>query len=90
MTYRGKTEKTIKARSCVNGSVQREHIAKEEAAAPTVGHDSVFITLNIDAKESRKVETIDIPGAILHADNEDYVIMIMVGTLSELMVKTNP
>jgi len=34
--------------------------------------------------------TIDIPGAFLHADNEDYVIMKMVGTLAELMVKTNP
>ena len=32
--------------------------------------------------------TIDIPGAFLHADNEDYVIMKMVGTLAELMVKT--
>jgi hypothetical protein len=55
-----------------------------------VGLDSVFIILNIDAKESRKVVTIDILGAFLHADNEDYVIMKMVGTLSELMVKTNP
>ncbi len=26
----------------------------------------------------------------MHADNEDYVIMKMVGTLDELMVKTNP
>ncbi len=34
--------------------------------------------------------TIDIPGAFLHADNEDYVIMKMVGTLAELMIKTNP
>ena len=34
----------IKARSCANGSVQREHVAKEEAAAPTVGLYSVFIT----------------------------------------------
>jgi hypothetical protein len=81
---------TIKARSCANGSVQRDHIAKEEAAAPTVGLDSVFITSTIDAKENRKVVTIDIPGAFLHADNEDYVIMKMVGTLAELMVKTNP
>jgi hypothetical protein len=56
----------IKARSCANGSVQREHVAKEEAAAPTVGLDSVFITSTIDhAKESRKVVTIDIPGAFL-------------------------
>ncbi len=34
--------------------------------------------------------TIDIPGAFLHANNEDYAIMKMVGTLAELMVKTNP
>jgi hypothetical protein len=34
--------------------------------------------------------TIDITGAFLHANNEDYVIMKMVGTLAELMVKTNP
>ncbi len=44
----------------------------------------------IDAKENREVVTIDIPGAFLHADNKDYVIMKMVGTLAELMVKTNP
>ena len=58
----------IKARSCANGSVQREHVAKEEAAAPTVGLDSVFITSTIDAKESRKVVTIDTLGAFLHAE----------------------
>ena len=34
--------------------------------------------------------TFDIPGAFLHADNEDYVIIKMVGTLSKLMVKANP
>jgi hypothetical protein len=80
----------IKARSCANGNKQREHIAKEEAAAPTVALESVFITSTIDAKESRKVVTIDIPGAFLHADNGDYLIIKMVGTLTELMVKTNP
>ena len=80
----------IKARLCANGNKQREHIAKEKAAAPTVAPESVFITSTIDAKESRKVVTIDIPGTFLHADNEDYVIMKKVGTLAELMVKTNP
>jgi hypothetical protein len=80
----------VKARSCANGSVQREHVAKEEAVAPTVRLDLVFITSTIDAKESRKVVTINNPGAFLHADNEDYVIIKMVGTLAELMVKTNP
>jgi hypothetical protein len=57
----------IKARSCANGSVQREHVAKEDAAVPTVGLNSVFITSTIDAKESRKVVTIDIPTGSLPA-----------------------
>jgi hypothetical protein len=74
----------------MNGSKQRKHIAKEEDAAPTVALVSVFITAAIDAKEHRKVVTIDIPGAFLHTDNEDYVIMKMVGTLAELMVIMNP
>ncbi len=55
-----------------------------------MGLDSVFITSTIDAKESRKLVMINIPGAILHADNKDYVIIKMVGTLAKLMVKTNP
>jgi hypothetical protein len=77
-------------RSCANGNPQREHIAKEEAAVPTIALKLVFITSTIDAKEIRKVVTVDIPGAFLHADSKDYVIMKMVGMLAELMVKTNP
>jgi hypothetical protein len=80
----------VKAISCANGNPQREHIAKEEAAALMVMLDLVFLTLMIDAKENREVAMINIPGAFLHADNKDYVIMKMVGTLLELMVKTNP
>jgi hypothetical protein len=88
---KGKKSGAIKARSCANGSVQRKHVAKEEtAAAPTAGLDSVFLASTIDAKEIRKVVTINIPGAFLHADNEDYVIMKMVRTLAKLMVKMNP
>jgi hypothetical protein len=68
----------IKARSCANRNPQREHITKEEAVVPTIALKSVFITSTIDAKESRKVVMVDIPGAFLHADKEDYVIMKMV------------
>jgi hypothetical protein len=85
-----KKEGNINARSCANGNPQGEHIAKEEVAAPTVALESVFITSTIDAKESRKVVTIDIPGAFLQANNDDYVKMKMAGILAELMVKTNP
>ena len=40
---------------CANGSVKREHVAKEEAAAPTVAIESVFVTATIDANESKKL-----------------------------------
>ncbi len=33
---RQKKNGAVKARSCANGNPQREHIAKKEAAAPTV------------------------------------------------------
>jgi hypothetical protein len=51
----------IKARSCANGNPQKEHIAKEEAVLLTIALESVFITSTIDAKESRKVVTVDKP-----------------------------
>ncbi len=85
-----KQDGNVKARSCANGSVQKEHVAKEEAAAPTVALESVFVTATIDAKEKQKVVMIDIPGAFLHADNKDYVVMKMNGLLAELMVKMDP
>jgi hypothetical protein len=53
-----------------------------------VALESLFITSTIDIKERRKVVTIDIPGAFLHANNDDCMIMKMVGMLTELMVKT--
>ncbi len=37
-----KKSSDIKARLCANGNKQREHIAKEEAAAPTMVLESVF------------------------------------------------
>jgi hypothetical protein len=57
-----KRDVNVKARSCANGSVQREHVAKEEAAAPTAALESIFVTVTIDAKEKQEVVTIDIPG----------------------------
>jgi hypothetical protein len=53
--------------------VQQSHVAKEEAASPMVALESVFMTSTIDARENRKVVTMDIPGAFLHTTNKDYV-----------------
>jgi hypothetical protein len=87
---KGKQNGTVRAQSCANGSVQRSHVAKEEVASPTVALASVFMTSTIDARENREVVTINIPGAFLHATNEDYVIMQVNGTLAKLMAKRDP
>ncbi len=80
----------VKARTCANGSVQRDHIAKEVAAAPTVTSKAIFIQATVYAHEQRDVGTCDIPGAFLQADNPDYVLMRLDGILAELMVKVAP
>ena len=80
----------VKARACANGSVQRSHIAKEEAAAPTVSSDAIFVQATIFAHEKRDVATCDIPGAFLQADNPDFVLMRLDGILAELMVQVDP
>ena len=36
------------------------------------------------------MEFFDIPGAYLHAETDKYVIMVLEGTLEELMVKVDP
>jgi hypothetical protein len=81
---------TIKARKCVDGSKQREHYAKEETTSPTVGTNSLFITAAINAHKEHDVATADLPGAFLHADNDDFTIIQLNGILAELMVKTAP
>jgi hypothetical protein len=59
----------VKARACANGSIQHQHVAKEEAAAPTVTSEAIFVQSTIYAHENRDVATCDIPGAFLQADN---------------------
>ena len=74
------------ARQCVDGQTQRNQIKKEDAASPTVTTESIFLACIVDAKEGKEVAVENPPGAFLHADNEDDVLMFMRGRLAELMV----
>ena len=77
----------VTAWAYANGSVQCTHIAKEEATAPTVTSDAIFIRGIIFAHEGRDVVTCNISGAFLQVDKSDYVHMRLDGILAELMVK---
>ena len=63
----------VKARTCANISTQCDHIANEEATAPTVTSESIFIQGTIYAHEQHDVATCDTPSAFLRANNPDYV-----------------
>ena len=90
MFLKEKMNGDVKGRACANGSKQRNYIAKEDAASPTVSTDAVLITAAIDAYEGRHVATVDLPSAFLHTDTDEDVTMVLEGSLAELMVKVDP
>jgi hypothetical protein len=81
----------VKACGCTKGSKQQpDHITKDEATAPTVSSDTIFIQCTIFAHEGCNVATCNIPDAFLQADSPDYVLMCLDGILAELMVTITP
>jgi len=58
----------IKARTCANGSTQRQYITKDEATSPTVSHEAIIITGVIKSKQQRDIMTADIPDAFVQTD----------------------
>ena len=65
-------------------------MSKEDVLAPTVMLYSIFVTAAIEAKKGRDVAVMDLPGAFLHADNDDELIMTMKVKLAELIVMVAP
>jgi len=50
----------------------------------------MMLSCTIDAKENRYVIVSDIPGALLHADMEDNIHMLLEGTVTEIIIKLDP
>ena len=85
----------VKARTCANGSVQRNWMSKEDVSSPTALTESVLLTSVIDAAENRFVATCDIPNAFIQADIEikpgdPRVVMVVRGILVDMLVKIDP
>ena len=85
-----KRDGTSKARQCADGKKQQEHMVEEEASSPMIISDTIFITSVINAKEDRQVAVVDLPGAFLHADTDEDVIMLIKGMLAKLMTMVAP
>ena len=90
-----KRDGTIKARTCANGSIQRDYMTKEEATSPTTTLESVILTSVIDAKEKRDVGTVDIPNAFIQTpipqeEGKDRIILKIRGKLVDILIDIDP
>ena len=56
----------------------------------TVGEESAFITSVIAANEKRFVRCYDVPGAFLHTESDENVLMVLRGELEEMMIQIAP
>ena len=91
-----KQDGRIKARTCANGSTQREYTDQDDAASPTTMTDSILIsTGTIDAKQGQDVMIADIPNALVQTNIDAHeigkrVIMKIHGLLIDILVKMLP
>jgi hypothetical protein len=75
---------------CVDGRGQQGDWSKQDTTSPTVSTKLVFITAVMDAHEGQDVACVGIPGAFLHADLDEDIIMILKGQLAKLIVQVAP
>jgi len=80
----------VKGRGCAGGRPLRDYMTKEENSAPTVSIEALMLSCVIDAMERRDVAIVDIPGAFMQANMDDFVQLKMEGRLAELLVKVDP
>jgi len=90
MFLKERQDRTIKARGCKDGRLQRIYTDKEDTSSPTVSIEAMMLMCAIDAKENRYIVVSDIPGAFLHVDMEDNVHMLLEVTVAEMIVKLDP
>eukprot|EP00957_Ditylum_brightwellii_P064313 4880551-Ditylum_brightwellii.AAC.1 len=84
-----KRDKSIKGRTCANGSKQRLYLKEyESVASPTVGLESLIL---IGAHEGKKFISFDVPGAFLQGEMADnkLVLLKLKGEFVDMMCKIN-
>ena len=87
MFLKRKRSGKVKARGCADGRPQWAYIPQEDARAPTVSTEAVFMTAVIDAMENRTVAVVDTPGDFMQADMDPGVYMRIDGAMAELLME---
>ena len=87
MFLKGKRNGKIKARGCADGRPQQAYIPQDDARAPTLSTEAVFMTAVINAMENRTVAVVDIPGAFMQANMDPGVYMRIDGAMVDFLME---
>ena len=77
----------IKGRAVADGRKQRTGPNKSDVTSPTAATDSVLVTAAIDAKKGRDVSVINTAGALLMADIDKEVTVILENEMVDAMLE---
>eukprot|EP00957_Ditylum_brightwellii_P021786 1643793-Ditylum_brightwellii.AAC.2 len=80
----------IKWQGCVDGQKQCLHTHCNDASASTISTAALKLSCIIDAKERRKVATLDVPNTFMQADMDKLVNMKIEGSMNKMLVKMRP
>ena len=82
----------IKARTVAYVSNQHTYDGydKSDSLSPTISMDSIFLTGMVDARDKRAIAILDIDNTFLHTENDNKILMLLRGKLSEMMVQVYP
>ena len=80
----------FKARTVADGRPQKFWTPKEETMSSAASSEATLLTLLVDAHEKRDVATVDVPGAYLHADMKDFVLLKLEGEIVDYMMEASP
>lgn len=83
------TNDTGKSELDAKESFQRLLYTKEQTALPTVSTDALMLSITITAKEGRDMTTVDVTGAYLHADLDNFTLLKVEGTSADIMCKVS-
>lgn len=91
MFLKKKQDGTVKGGGCADGRKQRHTIDKDSASSPTISTEGLLLIATIAAREKRKVDTVDVPGAYLQTDlSDETVIVKFEGKMAELLEMIDP
>jgi hypothetical protein len=88
-----KCDGKLKARTCANGSTQREYINREDATSPTAATNALLITGVLEAKQGRDVMTNSVPSAFVQTpipQDGEKIIMKIQGQLVDMLLEIAP